>query len=272
MTDIPVIETDRLTLQEFSKDDIPALARILAEPEVAKTITADGSTPDRCLASAESRIGWHNGTWETLGYGVWSVRSRDEAIAPKGTLLGWCGYAEPDIGETPEILYALAPDYWRKGLAQEAAGAAFDWLFRETSFPTLSAIIFGRLNPASVAMVKKFGMKLNGTMAMSDFLPNRDLAKTVMDYEIWRFAEGKCADADALLFEAPYKAGQIASLGLADQDVVEARLADTARTRDVFGAHDPDDAARKAVDAFRLGLSEPDLDWYVLTREDWLGR
>lgn len=103
MTLAPIVDTERLRLQSFADEDAPALAAILAEPEVTKNITANGSTPERCLASARHRIGWHNRSWDEHGYGVWAIKARS------GELLGWCGFAVPDIGGDPEILYGLAP-------------------------------------------------------------------------------------------------------------------------------------------------------------------
>ncbi len=269
MANPPSLTTERLGLTAFTAADVPALAGILAEPEVTRSITANASTPERCRASAEWRIAWHNRAWGERGYGVWAVRARDEAVAPEGTLLGWCGFGEPDIGEDPEILYGLAPVYWGRGLAQEAARAAIGWLFAETDCGGVSAIIFGRLNPASVAIIRKFGMTKRGTMSMEDFMPREELARDVLDYEIWRLAEGRATDAEALLFQAPYKGGQIASLGFADLGRVERDFCAAARAREDYAALATEELERRVNEAFRLGLSENRLDWYHLPRAAW---
>ncbi len=269
MAKIPSVTTARLILDAFAGTDVPALAEILAEPEVTRTITANGSTPERCLASAEQRIAWHNKTWPDHGYGVWAVKARDETIAPRGALLGWCGFAEPDIGQDPEILYGLAPPYWGQGLTQEAARAAIDWLFAETPCSGVSAVIFGRLNPASVAIAQKFGMTLRGTMPMSDFMSHLALAKDVLDYEIWRLAEGRCLDAEALLLQAPYKGGQIASLGFAEPAGVEQAFCEAAQARGDYVAIERPELDQRIRDAFRQGMAAPDLDRYHLPRVAW---
>lgn len=178
---IPVLATARLRLDAFTDSDVPALAAILAEPEVSRNITADASSPERCRTSAVSRIAWHNASWAEHGYGVWALRENGG-----GALIGWCGFAEPDVGTDPEILYGLAPTFWRRGLATEAARAALAWLFRETAAAGASAVIFGRLNAASAAVLTRLGMRRAGTMVMVDFLPDGALAKKVVDYEIWR--------------------------------------------------------------------------------------
>jgi RimJ/RimL family protein N-acetyltransferase len=260
---IPIITTERLRLDACSDADIDALSAILAEPEVAKTITANGSTPEKCRASAKHRIGWHNGSWGERGYGVWAVRQRTD-----GVLIGWCGFTAPDIGEDPEILYGLAPHCWGKGLAQEMVRAAIDWLFASTPHQGVSAVIFGRLNPVSAAIAGKLGMTKRGTMAMKDFLPDLALARDVLEYEIWRLGHGRTRDAEALLFQAPYKGGQIASLGLADLAAVEQLFCDAARGRAEFASFERGRTEQRVRDAFRQGVSEPWLDWYHLERQN----
>jgi RimJ/RimL family protein N-acetyltransferase len=261
---IPVIATDRLSLNAFSEADIEALAEILAEPDVTKNITANGSTPARCRASAAHRIGWHNGSWDERGYGVWAIRA-----ASDGGLIGWCGFAAPDISDDPEILYGLAPQCWGRGLAQEAVRAAIGWLFAETPSGGVSAVIFGRINPVSAAITAKLGMTKRGTMAMADFLPDLKLARDVLDYEIWRLGHGRTRNAQALLFEAPYKGGQISSLKPADTAEVEQAFCDAASVRADYASIARAELQQRVRDAFQLGLSEPYLDWYHLARGDW---
>ena len=264
VTTIPIITTERLRLDAFSEADIGALAAILAEPDVAKTITANGSTPEKCRASARHRVGWHNASWGERGHGVWAVRLRADNV-----LIGWCGFAAPDIGEDPEILYGLAPRYWGGGLAQEMVRAAIDWLLAETPHQGVSVVIFGRLNPASAAIAGKLGMIRRGTMAMKNFLRDLALARDVLEYEIWRLGHGRTHDAGTLLFEAPYKGGQIASLKLADLAAVEQLFCDAARGRAEVDSLDRAQTERRVRDAFRQGVAEPWLDWFHLERANW---
>jgi len=263
MTRAPIIDTDRLRLQSFADDDAPALAAILAEPDVTKNITANGSTLERCLASARHRIGWHNRSWGERGYGVWAVKGE------AGELYGWCGFAAPDIGDDPEILYGLAPQYWRRGLGMEAARAALDWLYRDTDAGGVSAVVFGRLNPGSVAMIGKLGLKRQGIMTMPDFMPDRQLAKDVLDYEIWRLAHGATLDANALLFQAPHKGGQFATLNLGGPREIELAFCEAARGRGDYATLPRDELDTRVRDAFRQGMAQAHLDWYHMPRADW---
>jgi len=266
---MPIVTTGRLMLDAFSEADVDALAAILAEPEVTKNITANGSTPERCRASAAHRINWHTASWAERGYGVWAVRARSGFVAPAGTLLGWCGFAAPDIGEDPEVLYGLAPQYWGRGLAQEMVRAAVGWLFAKTKHAGVSAVIFGRINPTSAAIAGKLGMKIRGTMAMPDFLSDFKLARDVLEYEIWRLGHGQTRDAEALLFQAPYKGGQIASLKLAEPAAFEQAFCDAARDRSDYASIERWELDQRVRDAFRQGMAEPYLDWYHVDRADW---
>ena len=262
----PEISTKHLRLDRFKPSDAPALAEILLEPEVTKNITADGSSPARCLASAEKRIGWHTGSWDSNGYGVWAVRSSSEQVAPIGSLVGWCGFAEPDIGDDPEILYGLSPLVWGHGLATEAARGAIDWLLSKTDQAGVSAIIFHRLNAASIRIVKKLGFGLRGTMALRDFYSSEELARDVMRYEFWRLAEGRSRDPERLLFEAPYRIGQLTTLGIGDVNDMAYKLHTAARARADFATHDEDNLRSLISAAFQQGRNEPYLEWYHLPR------
>jgi RimJ/RimL family protein N-acetyltransferase len=264
VSSLPVLTTDRLRLQIFSEADIPALADILAEPDVAKNIVANGSSPERCRAAAAYRIRWHNSAWDKHGYGVWAVKSG------AGALLGWCGFAEPDIeGHDPEILYGFGPQHWGQGFAQEAARGAIDWLFRETGEAGVSAIIFGKLNPVSVALTAKFGMTKRGTMAMAEFLTDPKRAQDIVDYELWRLAEGTTRDPVALLFQAPFKGGQFSTLYAGDKDAIAQAFCDAARRRADFTSMNAAERDRHVRAAFQQGVAEPSLDWYHVARAAW---
>lgn len=270
MSDLPELTTERMRMQVFSEKDAYALAEVLAEPEVTRNITADCSSPEKCLESAGNRIAWHNRSWASHGYGTWAVRSADASVAPLGTLLGWCGFTEPDIGEDPEILYGLAPACWGRGLATEMARAAILWLFGNTESAGVSAVIFGEVNPASAAVTAKLGMVRRGTMAMTGFLPDPDLARAVLEYEIWRLAEGRCLDPELLLFQAPFKGGQVGSLGIRESDSVEADFVAAARAREDYAAYDSRELEIRVRDTFRRGMAESALDWHHVSRDDWV--
>ncbi|MEM7121686.1 MAG: GNAT family N-acetyltransferase [Pseudomonadota bacterium] len=256
--------TQRLRFDRFRESDADDLAAILADPEVTRHITANGSSSERCAATAQNRIAWHNSTWDEKGYGVWALRVRDETVAAPDRVIGWCGFVPPDIdAQEPEILYGLARDVWGVGLGQEAARAAIDWLFETTSLAGASAIISTKLNPASVNVVTKLGMTVRGTLAYTNFLSPGPLARDVLDYELWRLGDGPADDNDTLIFQTCFRIGQLMAVNDVDPDAMEADLAAKAALRS-DGDTQGGDAARAA---FRAGLETPWMDWFYLDRE-----
>ncbi len=272
MAGIPVVATARARLEVMTSADVPALAAILADPDVAKNITADASSPERCRLAAAARITRYATNWDEHGYGVWGIREADDTAASLGGLLGWCGFAAPHHGDDPEILYGLGPASWGRGLATEAASAAIDWLFSAHPAAGVTAMVFGRINPASAAVLARLGLEPNGRTAMPDFLPDRAFAGTVLDYEIWRLGHGATRDPEALLFQAPYRGGQFTSLGIRESVATEKAFQDAARARADCADVDRATLDRRVAEAFRRGLAEPYLDCYRLDREGWRRR
>jgi len=99
------------------------------------------------------------------------------------------------------------------------------------------------------------------------------LAREVLDYEIWRLGEGACLDPEALLFHAPYKAGQVTASGIVGGIAEEAATAEAllaaARRRPDYAGLDPDDLDARVREAFRQGVRESHIDWYHLARAAW---
>jgi len=275
----PTPETARLTFWRFNGRDRAALAELLGDPEITRTITANTSTPVKRAACARQRIAWHNGAWETKGYGVWALRAKDRPANQAERLIGWCGFAEPDpgpdVGTDPEVLYGLARDCWGRGLAREAAAAAIDWLFAHTQAEGVSAMIMGRLNPGSVKVTERLGFVRRGTMSFADFLPDPALAREVLDFEIWRLGDGDTLNPEALIFQAPYKAGQVVATGIAtgiagETETAEALIAAARRRADYAGLSQKT-LEERVRGAFRQGIEEPHVDWYHLPRAAWRG-
>ena len=272
--ELPLPETARLAFARFQDGDAgdaDALGTLLGDPEIARTITANASTPEKRAACARQRIAWHNAAWETRGYGVWALRAKSLPGQEARRLIGWCGFAEPDVGSDPEILYGLARDLWGRGLAGEAAAAAIDWLFTHSEAGGVSALIMARLNPGSLKVTERLGFARRGTMSFADFLPDRALARDVLDYEIWRLGAGETLDPEALLFQAPYKAGQISGIGIAEERATADALSAAARRRPDFAGRDPDALAAQVREAFQQGVRESHIDWYHLPRGAWRG-
>lgn len=256
----------RLAFSRFAAEDAPAFARLLSDPEVTRSIMAKATTPEQCLECARQRIAWHNSSWDTHGYGVWALRERLPDGAPAGPIIGWCGLIATSHGPTPEILYGFSRAFWGGGLATEAASATIGWAFSEDICDGIDAVIFGPLNPGSSAVARKLGMKHSGTMRFDAFLPDQQLGRDVLDYEIWRLREGACLDFRSLLFQAPFKSGLLVSAGVADETETLAALLVAAKRHPDRADVAEADIDVLVSDSFRRGVKECELDVFHVAK------
>ena len=111
------IETSRLILRDWKEEDIPAFARMNADPHVMEFFLHP-LTPEESLAFYH-RI---QNEFQTCGFGLYAVeRKEDHAF------MGYTGLHQItfDVDFAPgiEIGWRLAHEYWGHGYAPEAATA-----------------------------------------------------------------------------------------------------------------------------------------------------
>ena len=87
------------------------------------------------------------------GLGIWSIREPGDP-----TLLGMAGYRSFFDPPTEELLYALHPDAWGRGIAREASNAAIDHAFSVAGRDCVRAST-DVPNVASLALMKQLGME-----------------------------------------------------------------------------------------------------------------
>ncbi len=144
------IETARLRLRPYRESDLDALHHLWTDPDVRRYLW-DGEVIARPVAAQALRASI--ACTAQHGFGHW-------AVCPAGddALIGFCGFRFLD--ETPEIelLYGLAPAYWGRGLATEAARAMLRFGFEALGFARVVAIT-DFANRASVAVMQRLGMQ-----------------------------------------------------------------------------------------------------------------
>ena len=88
-------------------------------------------------------------------------------------MIGTCGFTSIDEHNSiAEIGYVLNPDYWGYGLATEAARKIVDFAFNVLKVNRVEAkFLFG--NEASLNVMTKLGMKLEGYQRESQFVKGR---------------------------------------------------------------------------------------------------
>lgn len=143
------IGTARLRLRPFTLADVDELHRLWTEPGVRQYLWDDEVIPRERV---ESIIDTSLASFEAHGFGLWAVLPVAEEA-----LIGFCGFWYFHDPPRLELLYGIAPAYWNKGLATEAARAMMKYGFEELSFERIEASTDAP-NLASVRVMERAGM------------------------------------------------------------------------------------------------------------------
>ena len=144
---IPTLETERLILREWRRDDIaPALAFMANEDVTRYTVGA----PQRPI-DAWRGLATIVGHWYLRGYGFWAVERKADR-----RYIGRIGLWNPEGWPGMEVGWTLGRDYWGQGYATEAARASMDYGFRNFDIPKLLSVIHVD-NAPSQAVAKRLG-------------------------------------------------------------------------------------------------------------------
>ena len=155
------IETERLVLREARLDDAQAMFDNWAsDPEVTKYLTwpTHGSV-DVTKLIAES---WVKG-YEQENFYLWMIELK-EIGQPIGSI---SVVNMDDRVEKAEIGYCMGRNWWHKGIMTEALRAVMDFLFDDVGVNRIEARHDPR-NPHSGGVMRKCGMKYEGTSRQSD--------------------------------------------------------------------------------------------------------
>lgn len=149
------IETARLRLRRWRPDDVDALARIYAEPEVMRYLfPLDGRD------GVAQQIERFESQWERLGFGKWAAE--DQA---SGDLLGRIGLIRHDDWpldpDNVEVGWTFARSHWGRGLATEGGLASLRFAFETIDIDRVISIIHPD-NTASRRVAEKCGLTLRG--------------------------------------------------------------------------------------------------------------
>ena len=149
----PRLETERLLLRDFQRDDLDALAATLGDPEVVRHLTGEPINREDSLR----RLFMAAGQWPLTGLGMWAVERKSDA-----RLVGHVGFFDmqrdmsPSIMDLPEMGWIFDTCVHGQGIAREACGAALDWL-DATHGPVEVPAIISLDNVASLKLAEKLG-------------------------------------------------------------------------------------------------------------------
>jgi ribosomal-protein-alanine N-acetyltransferase len=149
-TSFPSLRTDRLLLREITPDDAPALFALRSDPRVMRYI---GKPPQKEAAEALAMIENIRQMFTQNEAVTWAVcLSETPAL-----LIGTIGFWRMDkANHRCEIGYMLHADYWRRGIMDEAMGAALDYAFKVLDFHSIEANTDPE-NEASGRILEKHG-------------------------------------------------------------------------------------------------------------------
>ena len=149
----PRIETDRLVLRAFRRDDLDALAATLGDPEVVRHLTGEPINREDSLR----RLFLAAGQWPLTGIGMWAVERKSD-----GKMIGHVGFFDmerdmiPSLLGQPEMGWIFDASVHGQGIAYEACEAALAWLDANHGPVEVPAII-GVENIPSLRLAEKLG-------------------------------------------------------------------------------------------------------------------
>lgn len=152
----PILHTERLVLRELTSSDGQALLACFSNPEVLRHY---GQQPLTSLGQVQQIIrNFANNFAEKRGV-KWGIVLKDHE-----GIIGTIGFQEWSIEHRrAEISYALLPEYWGNGYAQEAVKRAISYGFEEMDLVRIGAIVF-KENEASNLLLQKIGFEQEGLL------------------------------------------------------------------------------------------------------------
>jgi len=146
------LETDRLILRMWRKDDFEPYAKMCADPDVMRFL--GGRTFDRL--EAWRHMAFLVGHWQLLDYGNWAVEEKT-----MGDFVGRIGFMNPDGWPVFEIGWTLGRQFWGRGYATEGGRRALEYAFDELDMDHVISLIHPE-NKSSIRVAERLGEELEG--------------------------------------------------------------------------------------------------------------
>lgn len=157
------IESERLILRRFTVEDAPAMFKNWAsDNEVTKFLTWPTHTDTSMSVHILTK--WSENYKDKKFY-LWAIVPKDGPGEPIGSIS-----VVNDIDDrikNAEIGYCIGKAWWHTGITSEALNAVIGFLFDKVGAGKVSARHDPR-NPNSGLVMKKCGMKYEGTLRQAD--------------------------------------------------------------------------------------------------------
>ena len=141
------LETPRLRLRPYRREDLDLFAALYADPEVT-AMTKLGSLT---RGQAEATFDGYLADWRHNVFGMCAAFHKDT-----GAFAGECGLFVMDRTGELALRYAFHKRFWGQGLASEAAQSIVDHAFRRLGLAHLVSFV-GMPNVASHRVMRKLG-------------------------------------------------------------------------------------------------------------------
>lgn len=148
------LETERLLMRMWRKDDFEPYANMCADPEVMRFLV--GGKPYNRV-EAWRHMAFLVGHWTLLGYGHWAVEEK-----ASGKFVGRIGFLNPEGWPGFEVGWTLGREFWGKGYATEGGQRALEYAFNELNKSHVISLIHPENHP-SIKVAERLGEKLEGT-------------------------------------------------------------------------------------------------------------
>lgn len=160
----PRIETERLVLRPWRKDDFRPYHAIISHPDVHKHFGPEPISAEDCWRRLMASVGG----WLLNGFGTWAVelKADNRLVGNVGFFTAWRDL-EPEFGEEPEMGWMFAAETHGQGIAGEASRAALDWLDANRE-PTSVWAIIAPANDPSLKLAAKLGFERLGESLYKD--------------------------------------------------------------------------------------------------------
>lgn len=154
---MPVLETERLALNELTEQDAPFILELLLSRGFKENI---GDRGVRDLEGARAYIERTSAGYAGNGFGLWRAD-----VKATGEAAGLCGLVKREGLDHPDVGYAFLERFWGRGYASESAAAALAYGRDRLGLQTVVAIV-QPTNGGSIAVLRKIGMKAAGLIEL----------------------------------------------------------------------------------------------------------
>lgn len=158
--EIKIFKTERLILKPASEEDAAFIFELLNTPKWLKYI---GDRNIKSIGNAKDYIKTKMlPQLERLGYSNYILLRRSD-----NKKIGTCGLYDREGLDGIDIGFAFLPEYEKKGYAFESAKKLINVAFNEFGINEINAITT-KDNIASQKLLKKLGLKLDGTIILQN--------------------------------------------------------------------------------------------------------